>query len=146
MDSGQGLRFKIASEESELEQIYELNYRTFVEEIPQHEPNPAGSLVDTFDKENTYIIAMKSGRKMPGVARNATSLKFSIPTCPRRVPFASFACCLWKKACGTAWFFAGLPAASRCIATERATIWRSFLRSRGECRCTVVLALCRSDR
>ena len=68
MNSDQSLRFKIASEASEFEQIHQLNYRTFVEEIPQHEPNPAGSLVDTFDKENTYIIALKSGRLVGMIA------------------------------------------------------------------------------
>ncbi len=40
MSAEQNLRFKIASGESEFEQIFRLNYKTFVEEIPQHPPNP----------------------------------------------------------------------------------------------------------
>ena len=36
--------YRIAREPWEFEQIHRLNYRTFVEEIPQHPPNPkAGS-------------------------------------------------------------------------------------------------------
>jgi aspartate aminotransferase-like enzyme len=55
------LEFKIASEEWEFEQIYRLNYRTFVEEIPQHQDkaDPTGMLVDKFHKENTYIICLR---------------------------------------------------------------------------------------
>ena len=39
MNGEQCIRFKIASEESEFEQIFRLNYKTFVEELPQHPPN-----------------------------------------------------------------------------------------------------------
>jgi len=56
------LQFKIASEESEFEQIFRLNYITFVEEIPQHRPNPERRLVDRFHHENTYMIALEDGR------------------------------------------------------------------------------------
>jgi aspartate aminotransferase-like enzyme len=52
------LRFKIASNESELEQVFRLNYKTFVEEIPQHPPNPEKRLVDRFHHENAYLIAL----------------------------------------------------------------------------------------
>ena len=58
MNSTLPLTFKIATEESELEQIYKLNYRTFVEEIPQHHRNPAKALVDKFHDENTYVICL----------------------------------------------------------------------------------------
>ncbi|RFU63508.1 aminotransferase class V-fold PLP-dependent enzyme [Peribacillus glennii] len=58
MDSVQ-LIYKIASDLDELEQIYKLNYKTFVEEIPQHTGNGQLRLVDRFDGENTYIIAKK---------------------------------------------------------------------------------------
>ena len=34
------LVFKFATEEWEFEQIHRLNYRTFVEEIPQHQASP----------------------------------------------------------------------------------------------------------
>ena len=58
MNAERTLRFKIASEESELEQIFRLNYKTFVEEIPQHPPNPEKRLVDRFHHENAYLIAL----------------------------------------------------------------------------------------
>jgi hypothetical protein len=52
------LQFKIATEEREFELIHRLNYRTFVEEIPQHHPDPARRLVDKFHSENTYVICL----------------------------------------------------------------------------------------
>ena len=58
MNAERTLRFKIASDESELEQIFRLNYKTFVEEIPQHPPNPEKRLVDRFHHENAYLIAL----------------------------------------------------------------------------------------
>lgn len=56
------LVFKIAQESDEFEQIHRLNYLTFVEEIPQHSPNPQGRLVDKFHHENTYFIALADRR------------------------------------------------------------------------------------
>lgn len=50
---------KIARTEKEFEAIARLNYETFVEEIPQHEPNEARLLVDKFHAENTYIVMYK---------------------------------------------------------------------------------------
>lgn len=58
MNKNAAFRFKIASEPDEFEQIHRLNYQTFVEEIPQHEPNPQGRLVDRFHHENTYLICL----------------------------------------------------------------------------------------
>lgn len=52
------LKYKIASEEWEFDQIHKLNYRTFVEEIPQHEKNPEKSLIDEFHQDNRYIICL----------------------------------------------------------------------------------------
>ena len=46
MNSDSTLKFKIASEDWELEAIHRLNYKTFVEEIPQHANNPEQRLVD----------------------------------------------------------------------------------------------------
>lgn len=37
--------FKIAGEEWEIEAVHALNYKTFVEEIPQHVPNGERKLV-----------------------------------------------------------------------------------------------------
>jgi len=52
------LVFKFASEDWEFEQIHRLNYRTFVEEIPQHKASPTHRLVDKFHPENTYLICL----------------------------------------------------------------------------------------
>jgi len=49
--------FAIATEPDQFEQIHRLNYRTFVEEIPQHQKNDERRLVDRFHDENTYVIA-----------------------------------------------------------------------------------------
>jgi N-acyl amino acid synthase FeeM len=56
------LQFKIATESWEFEQIHQLNYRTFVEEIPQHHTNSNHQLVDKFHHENTYIICLDRSR------------------------------------------------------------------------------------
>ena len=52
------LTFRVASEEWEFKQIHQLNYRTFVEEIPQHASNTQQLLVDKFHHENRYLIAL----------------------------------------------------------------------------------------
>jgi aspartate aminotransferase-like enzyme len=59
---------RIATEEWEFEQIHRLNYKTFVEEIPQHQPNPEGRLVDKFHDRNTYVICIDNGRVVGMVA------------------------------------------------------------------------------
>jgi len=56
------ITFKVASEDWEFEQIFHLNYTTFVEEIPQHLPNPTGILVDRFHDENTYFVCLQGDR------------------------------------------------------------------------------------
>ena len=48
--------YKIANTAEEYEQIFKLNYETFVEEIPQHEKNETKKLKDMFHDENIYII------------------------------------------------------------------------------------------
>jgi len=58
MKSGSPLVFKFATEDWEFEQIHQLNYRTFVEEIPQHQSSPSHRLVDKFHAENTYLICL----------------------------------------------------------------------------------------
>ena len=64
--SNLSLKFKFATEDSEFRQIHSLNYKTFVEEIPQHCQNPLGVLVDKFHNENTYIICLR-GKKLGGM-------------------------------------------------------------------------------
>jgi len=58
MSASETLVFKTASEDWEFEQIHRLNYKTFVEEIPQHEPSASQRLVDRFHAENTYLICL----------------------------------------------------------------------------------------
>src|SRR5438132_1659195 len=55
MTSYPRLQVKIATQEWEFEAIHRLNYKTFVEEIPQHAARAAPRLVDKFHLENTYI-------------------------------------------------------------------------------------------
>ncbi|WP_028393265.1 aminotransferase class V-fold PLP-dependent enzyme [Bacillus cihuensis] len=69
--------YKIASEQSEFEQIYKLNYQTFVEEIPQHNQNEQQRLIDRFDKQNTYIIAKKN-QEVVGMIAVRSNRPFSL--------------------------------------------------------------------
>ncbi len=56
------VRFKVATEDWEIEQVHRLNYQTFVDEIPQHQPNAEQRLVDAFHDQNTYIVAVRGAR------------------------------------------------------------------------------------
>lgn len=49
---------KIARSEEEFHSIAQLNYETFVEEIPQHEADGSGVRVDPFHAQNTYLIVL----------------------------------------------------------------------------------------
>lgn len=60
--------YKIAETTEEFKQIHQLNYDTFVEEIPQHERNASGALMDKFHEENTYIICLKDERVIGMIA------------------------------------------------------------------------------
>ncbi len=62
------LLYKIAETPAEFEQIHALNYRTFVEEIPQHERNESHRLIDKFHDENTYIICKKDDQLIGMIA------------------------------------------------------------------------------
>lgn len=77
MNAEPTIKFKIASEESEFEQIFRLNYKTFVEEIPQHPPNPEKRLVDRFHHENTYLIAL-DGDQLVGMTAVRDKRPFSL--------------------------------------------------------------------
>ena len=95
MNQKTGLIFKIASEEWEFEQIHRLNYRTFVEEIPQHQRNAEGRLVDKFHAENIYIVGLDAGRVVAMVAlrgRRPFSLDQKMPDLDRHIP-AGFVPC-----------------------------------------------------
>ena len=83
------LRFKIATEDSEFEAIHRLNYKTFVEEIPQHQRNPDERLVDKFHAENTYAIAVVGEQLIGMVAGRATrpfSLDSKLPNLDSHLP------------------------------------------------------------
>jgi aspartate aminotransferase-like enzyme len=71
------LVFKFASEDWEIEQIHRLNYRTFVEEIPQHQASPAHRLVDKFHAENTYLICFED-QKLVGMLAARGNRPFSL--------------------------------------------------------------------
>jgi aspartate aminotransferase-like enzyme len=71
------LVFKFASEDWEFEQIHRLNYRTFVEEIPQHRASPTHRLVDKFHAENTYLICL-SGERLAGMLAVRGQRPFSL--------------------------------------------------------------------
>lgn len=60
--------YKIAKYEHEFELIHQLNYQTFSEEIPQHQKNELGKLVDPFHHENTYIICLKENELVGMIA------------------------------------------------------------------------------
>jgi aspartate aminotransferase-like enzyme len=77
MSTTNALQFKIATEEWEFEQIHELNYRTFVEEIPQHQPAEQPRLVDKFHEENTYLICL-AGQRVVGMLAARGQRPFSL--------------------------------------------------------------------
>jgi hypothetical protein len=83
------LEFKIAAEEWEFDLIHQLNYKTFVEEIPQHEPGPGRRLVDKFHSENTYLICL-SGKYLAGMlamrAQRPFSLDLKLPRLDEYLP------------------------------------------------------------
>ena len=68
---------KIARSEKEFEAIARLNYETFVEEIPQHEPDPSGMRVDAFHHENVYVIVLKD-QELAGMVAFRAARPFSL--------------------------------------------------------------------
>ena len=77
MSPTEPLVFKVAAEDWEFEQIHRLNYRTFVEEIPQHQPSAVPRLVDKFHAENTYLICL-SNQKLAGMLAVRGNRPFSL--------------------------------------------------------------------
>ncbi len=71
------LTFKVAAEPWEFEQIHRLNYRTFVEEIPQHQRNAEGILIDKYHHENTYVICLE-GQRLLGMMALRSARPFSL--------------------------------------------------------------------
>jgi aspartate aminotransferase-like enzyme len=62
------IRFRVARELREREQVHRLHYEAFVEEIPQHHRNEERRLVDRFHDHNTYIVAMDGDAVVGSVA------------------------------------------------------------------------------
>ncbi len=77
MSAEKPLKFKIASEPWEFEAVHRLNYKTFVEEIPQHARNPEERLVDKFHHENTYAICLH-GSELVGMVAGRAHRPFSL--------------------------------------------------------------------
>jgi ribosomal protein S18 acetylase RimI-like enzyme len=68
---------KFADSEDEFDQIFALNYHTFVEEIPQHETNTVKKLKDKFHENNTYVIC-KDGELIAGMIACCGQRPFSL--------------------------------------------------------------------
>ena len=77
MKSTAALTYEVATEEWQFEAIHRLNYKTFVEEIPQHGKNPDKRLVDRFHLENTYIVCRR-GRQLLGMVAVRAQRPFSL--------------------------------------------------------------------
>lgn len=95
MTSTDALVFKIAVEHDELEQVHRLNYRTFVEEIPQHEANGDGFLVDRFDEDNAYFVCKRGPRVVGMIAvrdRRPFSLDLKLPDLDSYLPAGCHVC------------------------------------------------------
>lgn len=73
-----GYRIKLAETAVEREQVHRLNYATFVEEIPQHAPNLERRLVDRFDAENEYAIALSGNGEVIGMLALRAKRPFSL--------------------------------------------------------------------
>jgi aspartate aminotransferase-like enzyme/predicted N-acetyltransferase YhbS len=71
-------RIKTAETTAEREQIHALNYATFVEEIPQHTPNEQRRLIDRFDAENEYVIAVDDAGQVLGMLALRARRPFSL--------------------------------------------------------------------
>ena len=66
------IRFKVAREPSEIEQVNTLHYKAFVEEIPQYARNDEQRHIDRFHDENTYIVALDGETVIGSIAVRGT--------------------------------------------------------------------------
>lgn len=95
MNSEQSLKFRIASEDWEFEAIHSLNYKTFVEEIPQHQQSGEKRLVDKFHRENTYVICLDNDQLVGMLAMRSKrpfSLDQKIPNLDAYLPAGRSIC------------------------------------------------------
>ncbi|HDR8184250.1 TPA: aminotransferase class V-fold PLP-dependent enzyme [Bacillus thuringiensis] len=72
-----GLIYKVANQAWEFESIHKLNYKTFVEEIPQHEETKERVRIDRFHDENTYLICLDED-KLVGMVALRGKRRFSL--------------------------------------------------------------------
>lgn len=74
-----GFMIKIADCSWEYDAIDKLNYKTFVEEIPQHNPNPIKRLRDRFHHQNIYFIcANEEEKSLAGMVAFRNKRPFSL--------------------------------------------------------------------
>jgi len=95
MNARAALTFKIASEQSEFDQIHKLNYQTFVKEIEQYEDSESEILIDKFHKENTYIVCLKANKLVGMVAvrdKRPFSLDFKLKNLDSYLPAIDSIC------------------------------------------------------
>jgi hypothetical protein len=81
--------YKVADEPEEIEQVHALNYKTFVEEIPQHPANNTHQLIDKFHSENTYLIGKQKGNVVAMMAlrdQHPFSLDFKLQNLDQYLP------------------------------------------------------------
>ena len=127
------LQFKVATEEWEFEQVHELNYRTFVEEIPQHRPSSTPRLVDKFHAENTYLVCLRGNQVVGMIAahgRRPFSLDQKLPNLDSYLPPGRRTCEIRllsvEKEFRNGQVFRGLTALMWQFGRSMATIWASF--------------------
>jgi aspartate aminotransferase-like enzyme len=95
LQASSDIAFKIATEPWEFEAIHRLNYKTFVEEIPQHAENAAQRLVDRFHAENTYCICVQSKQLLAMVCLRSVrpfSLDLKLPNLDELLPAGKSVC------------------------------------------------------
>ena len=68
---------KSPTSKHEFEQLFQLNYRTFAEEIPQYSKRENQKLVDRFHSKNNYLIAVDR-TKVIGMISYNTERPFSL--------------------------------------------------------------------
>lgn len=66
------VKFRLAREPREIDQVHALQYKAFVEEIPQHAPNENERHVDRFHEENDYIVALDGETVVGSIAVRST--------------------------------------------------------------------------
>lgn len=125
--SSENIIYKIADQEEEFQQIHRLNYQTFVEEIPQHERNPDGILIDKLHEFNTYIIAKKEDEVIAMVSicsRRPFSLEGKLENLESYLPEA-------KSLCETRLLAVKKEYRGRAVFAGLAKLWYRYAKENG---------------